>query len=155
MFNTHIRTIDNNSYSSYSSYSYAMSSSPRPQLQVPANFSSRSSTSSDSSSSSSSFSSMDSRSYAPRVETLRCSRCAKCVETVISSSRSPVTSEDALANGMVQFGHNLYYCERCARMGIMCRRQPINIWDKNSPQIASLGYELGTADHTQLESRPQ
>lgn len=112
---------------SKSSRSSSHSSSHRPHLHAPSNYSSRNSTSSDSSSSSSASSSytsdsyarssMDSRSYAPRVETIRCSRCAKCVETVISSSSNGrVSTEDAQASGMVQFGHNLYYCERCARM---------------------------------------
>jgi hypothetical protein len=54
-------------------------------------------------------------SSAPRVEVLRCSRCAKCVETVTHRSSSGGDS-DASANGMVRFGHNLYYCDRCARM---------------------------------------
>lgn len=65
--------------------------------------------------------SMDSA--APRVEVMRCSRCAKCVETIVNSgSRGAgdemrrVSSEDASASGMVRFGHNLYYCDRCARM---------------------------------------
>lgn len=25
-------------------------------------------------------------------------------------------NDDASASGMVRFGHNLYYCDRCARM---------------------------------------
>jgi hypothetical protein len=104
--------------------------SHRPQPQTTPGYSQRSSTSSDSSASSSASSSyynepyarssMDSRQSAPRVETLRCSRCAKCVETVVSSTSDGqfrrVNSEDASASGMVRFGHNLYYCERCARM---------------------------------------
>jgi hypothetical protein len=102
----------------------------RPQPQTTTNYSQRSSTSSDSSASSSASSSyynesygrgsLDSRHAAPRVETLRCSRCAKCVETVVSPASDGelrrVNSDDAYASGMVRFGHNLYYCERCARM---------------------------------------
>lgn len=86
------------------------SSSPRSQ--------SRTSTSSETSSTSSSYSYSEERprysmdpSTQPRVEVLRCSRCAKSVETVTTGS-----SDDASANGMVRFGHNLYYCDRCARM---------------------------------------
>ncbi|KAH7360286.1 hypothetical protein BKA65DRAFT_181791 [Rhexocercosporidium sp. MPI-PUGE-AT-0058] len=96
--------------------------------------SNRTSTSSDSSSStSSSGSSSYSSSYAdsaatrysmdasqPRVEVMRCSRCAKCVETVISARGGGelrrVSTDDAQASGMVRFGHNLYYCDRCAKM---------------------------------------
>ncbi|KAK6585377.1 hypothetical protein PZA11_002104 [Diplocarpon coronariae] len=51
----------------------------------------------------------------PRVELMRCSRCTKCVETVVSAVRL-VSTDDAEASGMVRFGHNLYYCDRCARM---------------------------------------
>ncbi|KAH6720292.1 hypothetical protein DL95DRAFT_59250 [Leptodontidium sp. 2 PMI_412] len=94
--------------------------------------SNRTSTSSDSSSStSSSGSSSYSSSYndarysmdaasQPRVEVMRCSRCAKCVETVISARAGGelrrVSTDDAQASGMVRFGHNLYYCDRCAKM---------------------------------------
>ncbi|PMD34470.1 hypothetical protein L207DRAFT_437426 [Hyaloscypha variabilis F] len=56
----------------------------------------------------------------PRVEVMRCSRCAKCVETITSSRAADgerrVSNDDASASGMVRFGHNLYYCDRCARM---------------------------------------
>ncbi|KAG9231842.1 hypothetical protein BJ875DRAFT_382023 [Amylocarpus encephaloides] len=82
--------------------------------------SSRSSHRSSSSSSSAASSPYGGESYVqPRVETLRCSRCAKCVEIVVSTSSDGqlrVGSNDATASGMVRFGHNLYYCERCARM---------------------------------------
>jgi hypothetical protein len=107
----------------------------RPQPQTNPNYTQRTSTSSDSSSSSSASSSYYDSSYSqrytmdsssqqslPRVETLRCSRCAKCVETVVATARGGngelrrVSSDDASASGMVRFGHNLYYCERCARM---------------------------------------
>lgn len=86
--------------------------------------SSSESSESSTSSSSTTSSAYDSRysldvSSPPRVEILRCSRCAKCVET-ISRGRSDgsrrVSTDDASANGMVRFGHNLYYCNRCARM---------------------------------------
>ncbi|KAG4414754.1 hypothetical protein IFR04_012102 [Cadophora malorum] len=104
------------------------------QATSPHRPSNRKSTSSDSSSSSSSSgSSSYSSSYAdsaatrysmdasqPRVEVMRCSRCAKCVETVISARAGGelrrVSTDDAQASGMVRFGHNLYYCDRCARM---------------------------------------
>jgi hypothetical protein len=112
------------------SYSHSSrSSSPRPhrpQPQTNPNYSSRTSTFSDSSSSSSASSSYyndsSSQQSISRVETLRCSRCAKCVETVVATARGGnrelgrVSSADASASGMVRFGHNLYYCERCARM---------------------------------------
>lgn len=59
----------------------------------------------------------------PSVEIMRCSRCAKCVETITSpdvrsssNSLRRVSTDDASANGMVRFGHNLYYCDRCAKM---------------------------------------
>lgn len=94
----------------------------RPGPTATQDYHTRGSTSSDSSSSSgsssysSSFSepkrySMDSAAQ-PRVEILRCSRCAKCVETITTSQGV----EDASVSGMVKFGHNLYYCDRCARM---------------------------------------
>ena len=42
------------------------------------------------------------------VQTLRCMRCARSVEA---------TSTDTLSStGMVRISHNLYYCERCAKM---------------------------------------
>jgi len=54
---------------------------------------------------------------APRVEVLRCSRCAKCVETITRGDDLwRVSTDDASANGMVRFGHNLYYCNRCAKL---------------------------------------
>ncbi|KAH8815947.1 hypothetical protein F5884DRAFT_638371, partial [Xylogone sp. PMI_703] len=54
----------------------------------------------------------------PHVEIMRCSRCAKSVETISYSTSDGrrVSSDDARASGMVRFGHNLYYCDRCARM---------------------------------------
>ncbi|TVY81668.1 hypothetical protein LSUE1_G005934 [Lachnellula suecica] len=120
---------------SYSQSSHSSSRAHRPQPQTTSNYS-RSSTSSDSSSDSFSSASssyyndsyaqrysMDSSSQAqPRVETLRCSRCTKCVETIVATARGGngelrrVSSDDASASGMVRFGHNLYYCERCAKM---------------------------------------
>ncbi len=112
------------------------SSALRPQPQSQHTYAQRTSASSESSSSSSSSSSSRPSSYSsyldqtvrysmdsaatPRVEVMRCSRCAKCVEAIISSSRGSdvrrVSADDAMASGMVRFGHNLYYCERCARM---------------------------------------
>jgi hypothetical protein len=41
------------------------------------------------------------------VEVLRCMRCARSVEA---------TTDDIGAMGMVRIAHNLYYCERCAKM---------------------------------------
>lgn len=42
------------------------------------------------------------------VEVLRCLRCARSVETT--------STDDLNASGMVRIAHNLYYCERCAKM---------------------------------------
>ncbi len=110
-------------------------SSHRPQPQTTPNYAQRTSTSSDSSNSSgaSSYGSAYTYSYAdtqqarysmdqpqPRVEVMRCSRCAKCVETITTSRSGEdyrrVSTDDASASGMVRFGHNLYYCDRCARL---------------------------------------
>lgn len=79
------------------------------------------SSSSTSSSSSSSSSFQSSYSMEPRVEVMRCSRCAKTVETISTmqyqgNELRRVSTDDASANGMVRFGHNLYYCDRCAKM---------------------------------------
>ncbi|OAF55353.1 hypothetical protein VC83_08246 [Pseudogymnoascus destructans] len=49
------------------------------------------------------------------VETMRCSRCAMSAETVSQNGRD-VSADDARAGGMVKFGHNLYYCDRCAKI---------------------------------------
>jgi hypothetical protein len=115
--------------------SSAHKSSHRPQPQVTTNYAQRTSTSSDSSSSSGAssygssynYSSADSQKIRysmdqpqPRVEVMRCSRCAKCVETITTSRSGDdyrrVSNDDATASGMVRFGHNLYYCDRCARL---------------------------------------
>ncbi|KAL6863251.1 hypothetical protein ACO1O0_003496 [Amphichorda felina] len=42
------------------------------------------------------------------VEVLRCMRCARSVEAT--------STDDASSMGMVRIAHNLYYCERCAKM---------------------------------------
>ncbi|WZH47502.1 hypothetical protein QYS62_008648 [Fusarium acuminatum] len=42
------------------------------------------------------------------VEVLRCMRCARSVETT--------STDDVTTMGMVRIAHNLYYCERCAKM---------------------------------------
>ncbi|KAJ9419537.1 hypothetical protein QL093DRAFT_2579668 [Fusarium oxysporum] len=42
------------------------------------------------------------------VEVLRCMRCARSVEAT--------STDDIIAMGMVRIAHNLYYCERCAKM---------------------------------------
>jgi len=57
-----------------------------------------------------------------RVGILRCSRCARCVEILLkscagdNSRRASMDSAIATANGMIRYGHNLYYCDRCARI---------------------------------------
>lgn len=53
--------------------------------------------------------SMDSASIpVASVEVLRCMRCARAVEAT--------STDDASSMGMVRISHNLYYCERCAKM---------------------------------------
>lgn len=42
------------------------------------------------------------------IEVLRCLRCARSVEAT--------STDDITAMGMVRIAHNLYYCERCAKM---------------------------------------
>lgn len=42
------------------------------------------------------------------VEILRCMRCARAVEAT--------STDDASTMGMVRIAHNLYYCDRCAKM---------------------------------------
>ncbi|RGP74451.1 hypothetical protein FLONG3_6010 [Fusarium longipes] len=76
-------------------------------------FGSNSSSSSSRSSSSSSDSgyrhSMDSIALPiASVEVLRCMRCARSVEAT--------STDDVSTMGMVRIAHNLYYCERCAKM---------------------------------------
>jgi len=56
-----------------------------------------------------------SKSRSSSVEVMRCSRCAMSAET-ISRNGADVSADDASASGMVKFGHNLYYCDRCAKM---------------------------------------
>lgn len=53
---------------------------------------------------------MDSTATRPvaSVEVLRCMRCARSVEAT--------STDDVSATGMVRIAHNLYYCERCAKM---------------------------------------
>ncbi|CZT49334.1 uncharacterized protein RSE6_10161 [Rhynchosporium secalis] len=122
-------TMSSSYYQLQNETTNSSSSSQRP--------SNRKSISSESSSSSSSYSSSGSSSYYssydtssarysidsashPRVEVMRCSRCAKCAEAVVRSrggnNLRRVSTDDAQASGMVQFGHNLYYCDRCAKM---------------------------------------
>lgn len=68
-----------------------------------------SSSASDSDSSSSYRYSMDSVSLPiASVEVLRCMRCARSVEAT--------STDDISSMGMVRIAHNLYYCERCAKM---------------------------------------
>ncbi|KAG5952176.1 hypothetical protein E4U13_005398 [Claviceps humidiphila] len=56
--------------------------------------------------------SMDATAAPPRpvasVEILRCMRCARSVEAT--------STDDVSSTGMVRIAHNLYYCERCAKM---------------------------------------
>ena len=42
------------------------------------------------------------------VEILRCMRCARAVEAT--------STDDVSTMGMVRISHNLYYCDRCAKM---------------------------------------
>ena len=42
------------------------------------------------------------------VEVFRCMRCAREVEAT--------STDDATSAGMVQVGHNIYYCHRCAKL---------------------------------------
>ncbi|KAF4591930.1 hypothetical protein GQ602_002229 [Ophiocordyceps camponoti-floridani] len=42
------------------------------------------------------------------VEVFRCLRCARAVETT--------STDDVASMGMVRIAHNLYYCQRCAKM---------------------------------------
>ncbi|RDA93537.1 hypothetical protein CP533_3971 [Ophiocordyceps camponoti-saundersi (nom. inval.)] len=42
------------------------------------------------------------------VQVLRCMRCARAVEAT--------STDDVTAMGMVRIAHNLYYCQRCAKM---------------------------------------
>ncbi|KAK8062752.1 hypothetical protein PG997_014849 [Apiospora hydei] len=42
------------------------------------------------------------------VEVLRCMRCARSVEAT--------STDDPASTGMVRVGHNIYYCDRCAKM---------------------------------------
>ncbi|KAF4121837.1 hypothetical protein GMORB2_1677 [Geosmithia morbida] len=42
------------------------------------------------------------------IEVFRCMRCARSVEAT--------STDDASSLGMVRIAHNLYYCERCAKM---------------------------------------
>lgn len=57
---------------------------------------------------SSSSSVMDSTRPSASVLVLRCMRCARSAETT--------TTDDASTAGMVRISHNLYYCERCAKL---------------------------------------
>ncbi|OAQ67837.2 hypothetical protein VFPPC_15738 [Pochonia chlamydosporia 170] len=55
--------------------------------------------------------SMDSTTARPAVasvEVLRCMRCARSVEAT--------STDDVSSTGMVRISHNLYYCERCAKI---------------------------------------
>ena len=94
---------------------------PRPQLQTPLAYAQRASSDSSTSSAEERTSSHSTTTVAdpapPRVQVLRCSRCAKCVETITHAPDSEgVGPDDLRASGMVRFGHNLYYCDRCAKI---------------------------------------
>lgn len=93
------------------------SSQPRLSLIMPAGDSSSSyGSASSSTSDSDSASATSSTGYAMEsahppvasVQVLRCMRCARAVETT--------TTDDITTAGMVRISHNLYYCERCAKM---------------------------------------
>ncbi|KAH6983880.1 hypothetical protein EDB80DRAFT_824264 [Ilyonectria destructans] len=92
-----------------------MPSSSRPSSQHYGSSSSSSSVSSDSDIASNSASAASYRHSIDSVqlpiasvEEFRCMRCARSVE---------ITSTDDISTiGMVRIAHNLYYCERCAKM---------------------------------------
>ncbi|OBT55727.1 hypothetical protein VE04_04011 [Pseudogymnoascus sp. 24MN13] len=81
------------------------------------------------------------------VETMRCSRCAMSAETV-SHNGHDVAADDARAGGMVKFGHNLYYCDRCAKIERgrrVCRER--GVWDvgvRGGPPVRD--YEVESAE---------
>ncbi|KFY85880.1 hypothetical protein V500_08058, partial [Pseudogymnoascus sp. VKM F-4518 (FW-2643)] len=77
------------------------------------------------------------------VETMRCSRCAMSAETVSHSGRD-VSADDARAGGMVKFGHNLYYCDRCAK--IDHNSFPVELHGRSGKARASLLPPKSTAD---------
>lgn len=43
-----------------------------------------------------------------QVEIMRCLRCARMAEAT--------STDDPTSMGMVRIGHNIYYCNRCARV---------------------------------------
>lgn len=105
--------------SSIAKMSYTSSRVTAPEAKRKSSSDSHSSVSSTTSSASSSSRASLERHYMPKVEIMRCSRCAKSVETISTSTDfglSRVNTDDPSANGMVRFGHNLYYCERCAKI---------------------------------------
>ena len=89
---------------------------PRLSLIMPSgdstSYGSASSTTSDSDSSSAAsatgFTMDSSAPPSASVQVLRCMRCARAVETT--------TTDDLSSAGMVRISHNLYYCERCAKI---------------------------------------
>lgn len=46
------------------------------------------------------------------AQVLRCSQCRKAVEVIANNGQ--VSTENISASGMVKFGYNLYYCEKCS-----------------------------------------
>lgn len=56
----------------------------------------------------------------PRVQVCRCSHCARRVEFIIlvnlTDGVQQISSDDASSHGMVRFGHNLFYCDCCAKL---------------------------------------
>ena len=48
------------------------------------------------------------------VKDLRCFPCIMSVEAI--SKNGSVSSDEVCASGMVKFGHNLYYCNRCSKI---------------------------------------
>ncbi|KAI9849652.1 MAG: hypothetical protein M1837_002777 [Sclerophora amabilis] len=55
---------------------------------------------------------------APMTEIMRCSRCQRSMSQSAGSDGNGALLGDwsTNASGMVRFGHNLYYCARCASM---------------------------------------
>lgn len=55
---------------------------------------------------------MDHAKLQSSVQKLRCSQCVKAVEVIANNGQ--VSTDNISASGMVRFGYNLYYCEKCS-----------------------------------------
>lgn len=142
-----------------STYTNSRTASPRSQSEGTPDYTQRSSMSSDSSSSSASSSysyhydptsRYSSDSPQPHVELLRCSRCAKSVEMVASGRGN----DDAGASGMVRFGHNLYYCDRCAKMvGYKWVRVKSQSKNKTASHSGIIGVDTYQSRYTNTNTR--